>query len=39
MSDVIQGVANIWMPVRDIERAVTFYRDVLGLPLVKLDKL
>ncbi len=34
---MIEGVANIWMPVRDVERAAGFYRDVLGLTVVKED--
>ncbi|TQS42636.1 VOC family protein [Cryptosporangium phraense] len=27
------GVASVWVPVDDMDRAVTFYRDVLGLKL------
>ncbi|EXG81484.1 VOC family protein [Cryptosporangium arvum] len=27
------GVASVWVPVDDMERAVGFYRDVLGLEL------
>lgn len=34
---MIQGVANIWMPVEEIERAVDFYQNKLGLPMVKQD--
>ncbi len=34
---MIRGVANIWMPVRDIDRAVDFYENVLGLPIIKRD--
>jgi predicted enzyme related to lactoylglutathione lyase len=34
---LIQGVSNIWMPVEDIERAVDFYQNKLGLPIVKQD--
>ena len=26
------GVASVWVPVDDMERARAFYRDVLGLP-------
>jgi len=26
-----RGVANVWVPVQDMDRAVGFYRDVLGL--------
>ena len=28
---MVHGVAAVWVPVRDMERAVAFYRDVLGL--------
>lgn len=28
------GVAAVWVPVQDMERAVGFYRDVLGLDVV-----
>jgi catechol 2,3-dioxygenase-like lactoylglutathione lyase family enzyme len=31
---MLKGVANIWMPVQDIERAVDFYENILGLPVV-----
>lgn len=34
---MIDGVANIWMPVKDIERAKEFYQNTLGLPVVKED--
>ncbi len=34
---MIRGVANIWMPVQNIDRAVDFYENVLGLPVVKKD--
>lgn len=34
---MLKGVANVWMPVEDIDRAVDFYENVLGLPLVKRD--
>jgi catechol 2,3-dioxygenase-like lactoylglutathione lyase family enzyme len=34
---MVKGVANIWMPVQDIERAVDFYENVLDLPVVKRD--
>lgn len=33
--DMIEGVATIWMPVENAERAKGFYRDTLELPLVK----
>ena len=34
---MLEGVANVWMPVRDIDRAKSFYRDTLGLELTKED--
>ena len=34
---MIQGVAVVWMPVEDMERAKGFYRDTLGLPIQKED--
>jgi predicted enzyme related to lactoylglutathione lyase len=34
---MLKGVANVWMPVEDIERAVDFYENVLGFPVVKKD--
>lgn len=34
---MLRGVANIWMPVQDIERAKGFYRDTLGLQITKED--
>lgn len=34
---MLKGVANVWMPVEDIDRAVDFYENILGLPLVKRD--
>lgn len=30
----IRGIAQVAVPVKDIARAVAFYRDVLGLPLL-----
>lgn len=35
---MLKGVANIWMPDQDIERAVDFYENTLGLPVVKRDE-
>lgn len=32
---MIEGVAKVWMPVEDVERAKGFYRDTLELPVVK----
>jgi predicted enzyme related to lactoylglutathione lyase len=34
---MLEGVAVVWMPVQDIERAKGFYRDTLGLPLINED--
>ncbi len=34
---MLKGVAVVWMPVQDIERAKGFYRDILGLELTKED--
>jgi predicted enzyme related to lactoylglutathione lyase len=34
---MIEGVSNIWMPVQDIDRAVDFYANKLGLAMVKQD--
>jgi len=31
---MVKGVANVWVPVRDMDRAIGFYRDTLGLDLV-----
>lgn len=31
---MVQGVSNVWVPVEDMERALAFYRDALGLPVV-----
>lgn len=34
---MLEGVAVIWMPVRDIERAKSFYGDTLGLRITNED--
>ena len=34
---MVQGVAVVWMPVEDIERAKGFYSDTLGLSIQKED--
>lgn len=34
---MIQGVSNVWMPVQDIDRAMDFYQNKLGLNMVKQD--
>lgn len=31
------GVAAVWVPVTDMDRAVTFYRDTLGLEVTNQD--
>ena len=34
---MLRGVAVVWMPVEDIERAKGFYRDTLGLQITNED--
>jgi predicted enzyme related to lactoylglutathione lyase len=34
---MVDGVAAVWMPVSDMQRAVAFYRDVLGLDVTETD--
>ena len=34
---MISGVAAVWLPVTDMERAVAFYGDTLGLRVTKHD--
>jgi predicted enzyme related to lactoylglutathione lyase len=34
---MLEGVAVVWMPVKDIERAKGFYRDTLGLAITNED--
>jgi predicted enzyme related to lactoylglutathione lyase len=34
---MIKGIATVWLPVRDMDRAVGFYRDSLGLEVVEHD--
>ena len=34
---MLRGIAVVWMPVQDIQRAKAFYRDTLGLPITKED--
>ncbi len=34
---MLSGVAVVWMPVQDIERAKSFYGSTLGLPIIKED--
>ena len=33
----MQGVANVWVPVRDTDRAVDFYENTLGFSQLKRD--
>jgi predicted enzyme related to lactoylglutathione lyase len=32
---MVKGVASVWVPVADMDRAVAFYGNVLGLPVEK----
>ena len=32
---MVKGVANVWVPVEDIGRAIYFYRYTLGLSVIK----
>src|ERR1700712_1054834 len=34
---MVSGVAAVWVPVSDMGRAVTFYRDTLGLKVTETD--
>src|SRR5437763_6814800 len=34
---MIQGISAIWLPVSDMQRAVAFYRDSLGLKALEHD--
>lgn len=34
---MVNGVATVWLPVTDMDRAVGFYRDVLGLSVSMTD--
>ncbi len=33
----VKGLANVWVPVQATDRAVDFYENALGLPVVKRD--
>jgi predicted enzyme related to lactoylglutathione lyase len=33
----IEHIATVWLPVRDMQRAVDFYRDTLGLQVLEHD--
>jgi predicted enzyme related to lactoylglutathione lyase len=35
---MIKGVAAVWLPVTDMERAVAFYGDTLGLEVTEHDR-
>jgi predicted enzyme related to lactoylglutathione lyase len=35
---MVDGVAAVWVPVTDMQRAVAFYRDTLGLPVEETDE-
>ena len=34
---MVKGVANVWVPVQDIERALDFYQNTLDFPVIKQD--
>ena len=34
---MLRGIANVWVPVEDIDRALTFYHNTLDFPLIKQD--
>ncbi|AHY47373.1 Glyoxalase-like domain [Rubrobacter radiotolerans] len=34
---MIKGVANVWVPVEDVDRALDFYENTLGCSVVKRD--
>ena len=36
---MIKGVANVWVPVQNVERALDFYQNTLGFSLIKRDGL
>jgi methylmalonyl-CoA/ethylmalonyl-CoA epimerase len=36
---MIKGVAHVGIAVRSLERALAFYSDALGLPLVKIEEI
>jgi predicted enzyme related to lactoylglutathione lyase len=35
---MIKGIAAVWLPVDDMDRAVKFYGDTLGLPVTQHDQ-
>jgi predicted enzyme related to lactoylglutathione lyase len=34
---MINGVANVWVPAQDVDRALDFYQNTLGFSLIKRD--
>ena len=34
---MVKGVANVWVPVEDVERALDFYQNALGFSVIKQD--
>jgi catechol 2,3-dioxygenase-like lactoylglutathione lyase family enzyme len=34
---MLRGVANVWVPVQDVERALDFYENTLGFEVIKRD--
>ena len=34
---MVRGIANVWVPVEDIERALDFYENALGFSVIKRD--
>ena len=36
---MLRGVANVWVPVEDIQRALEFYHNTLNFPVIKRDGL
>ena len=34
---MIKGIASVWVPVQDMDRAMGFYQDTLGLKVAKQD--
>jgi len=36
---MVNGVANVWVPVQDVDRALDFYQNALELSLIKRDGL
>ena len=34
---MVKGIANVWVPVDDIERALDFYQNILGFSVIRRD--